>query len=523
MQTVKQAYVLMYVQRLCSLCRHGIPATSQLIITAKVNGELERSTRRYSQTTNNHDRAQEKDKLDDFVYNLRTAKTYKKANKWKHIAKGTKHIKVNNYIKAGNINANNSSDSNNRGPEHQQIPFIDKKIEKQDVQNEACLDLVSSHASTGKNYSRIVSNQSSAGDYDFRKKKSIKAEDQPPDSTVVHGHKLDLLKQDPLELRNRLKEIYVQVPAPQNKPKSISKVEESFLLEMISLEEMKKALSVVEEYVRNEQYPSFAIFRQLCAWASTEGDLDDVKRIKDMTRDRYSRQYKYHMYFDTYFASALYREGKLKECLDVLYKLFVDHPKRIKKAKDTAAFILSRVIEVGDENQEKLAFSFVTHLAKEQSQLGPALALWRAGFCSPRHRHLVMANNLLEQHPDLTGHLHRKLTSVIDEASSRGDKDLLHRVLELVLNHDISEFYAPATSALLQHQCELGDLAGADETLRFAQSMKVRLKPDELQRFLNLLNHHKRPAPLTVLRLKYGRAPPEAPSVPRAPKFEYKF
>nr|XP_027210883.1 uncharacterized protein LOC113804240 [Penaeus vannamei] len=90
-----------------------------------------------------------------------------------------------------------------------------------------------------------------------------------------------------------------------------------------------------------------------------------------------------------------------------------------------------------------------------------------------------------------------KLTSVIDEASSRGDKDLLHRVLELVLNHDISDFYAPATSALLQHQCELGDLAGADETLRFAQSMKVRLKPDELQRFLNLLNHHKRPAPLT--------------------------
>lgn len=55
-------------------------------------------------------------------------------------------------------------------------------------------------------------------------------------------------------------------------------------------------------YYRNEQYPSFAILRQLCAWASVEGAIDDVKRIKDMTRNRYPRQYKSHLYFDTYFA-----------------------------------------------------------------------------------------------------------------------------------------------------------------------------------------------------------------------------
>lgn len=66
-----------------------------------------------------------------------------------------------------------------------------------------------------------------------------------------------------------------------------------------------------------------------------------------------------------------------------------------------------------------------------------------------------MVDNLLEQHPDLIEHLHRKLTSVINEASSKGDKDLLHRTLQLVLYRNISDFYAPATSALLQHQCKL--------------------------------------------------------------------
>lgn len=56
----------------------------------------------------------------------------------------------------------------------------------------------------------------------------------------------------------------------------------------------------------------------------------------------------------TLFCSALYCEGKLKESLDVLHKLFVNNPKRIKKTKDTAAFILSKVMETGDENQEKM-------------------------------------------------------------------------------------------------------------------------------------------------------------------------
>lgn len=55
-------------------------------------------------------------------------------------------------------------------------------------------------------------------------------------------------------------------------------------------------------YCRKEQYPSFPILRQLCAWASIDGNIDDVKRIKDMARSGYPRQYKYHLYFDTYFA-----------------------------------------------------------------------------------------------------------------------------------------------------------------------------------------------------------------------------
>lgn len=234
MQTiyVKQAHVLMYVQRLCVLCKHGIPKTSQLIITANVNGKSDINNRHYSQITDNHVRPPKKDKLDDFVYNLRSAKPYKKTNKWKPIAKETKHLKVNNYIKTGKVN---SSDSNKRVANHQQAPYNDKEIEKQDAQNETSLDLAGI--------------QSSVGDYNLKKKKSTEDQEQCPDSTtLVQEHKQP--KQAPLELQNRLKEIYIQVPVPQKKPKSISKAEESFLLEMIYLKEMRKTLSVVEEYVR---------------------------------------------------------------------------------------------------------------------------------------------------------------------------------------------------------------------------------------------------------------------------------
>lgn len=238
MQTVytKQAHVLMYMQRFCVLCKHGIPAAAQLVITPNVNGESCRITRHYSQVTDSHVRAAKNDKLDDFVHNLRTTKTYQKRNKWKHIARETKHLNVNNYMKKEKVQANDLSNNYNKGVSHQKILCNDQKIAMQDR----------SHSSGERDNSRI-SNQSSVEIAGLGEKKGRKMEEQVFNIAIdVKEHELP--KQASLELQGGVKNLYIQVP--QNKIKKISNAEESFLLEMINLKETRKAFTVVEEYGR---------------------------------------------------------------------------------------------------------------------------------------------------------------------------------------------------------------------------------------------------------------------------------
>ena len=67
-----------------------------------------------------------------------------------------------------------------------------------------------------------------------------------------------------------------------------------------------------------------------------------------------------------------------------------------------------------------------------------------------------------------------------------------------------------------------GDLRGAEETIKFAQKVEVRVSPAALHRFLALLSRHRRPAPLALLALKY-RPPPSRPPVPPPPTPKFRF
>lgn len=71
---------------------------------------------------------------------------------------------------------------------------------------------------------------------------------------------------------------------------------------------------------------------------------------------------------------------------------------------------------------------------------------------------------------------------------------------------------------------DVGDLDGADETIKFAHQMNMRLAPLAIRKFLILLAHHKRPAPLHILALKYYPVPrPAKPILPKPPDYKYKF
>ncbi|KAG7167833.1 hypothetical protein Hamer_G010237 [Homarus americanus] len=261
--------------------------------------------------------------------------------------------------------------------------------------------------------------------------------------------------------------------------------------------------------------PPFAVLQQLCAWAGKSDQVGVIHKVQKLIQKIYPDEYHQHLGFKYYHASALCYAGDVREGLEELTQLYSSQPQGQKKIKDTVTFIIYHIINSNNEDHEKLVFNFVNNLAVGQGQLSPALSLWCACFSSSLYRLQVMSEVLLERHPGLIRMLERKLDNMVRRAAWDGDDELLHRILQLTLHYKLSKKISSVTS-------DIGDLHGADETIKFAQRVGVRLTPSTVQRFLALLNHHRRPAPLYLLALKYGPSPPKT-SVPKPPKFKYKF
>ncbi|XP_069164535.1 uncharacterized protein [Procambarus clarkii] len=298
---------------------------------------------------------------------------------------------------------------------------------------------------------------------------------------------------------------------PAHQPRTLPCKHLSLLCDLVNSARQIKELEDVNYYVRRNIQPPFAVLHKLCAWASKSSQVGVIHKLQEFTRKSYPEEYVLHLGFKYYLASAMCYEGDVEGSLEELFQLYLHHPQGHKKIRDTTTFIIYQVLRSNNEEHEQLVLKFVNNVGVEARQLGPALSLWSVGFSSSHYRHQVISEELLERHPGLVNMLWRKLDGMVQRAAWDGDEELLYRILQLMLRFQLSEYYAITASALLKLQCDTGNLRGADETIKFAQHMEVRLTPSALQRFLALLNYHKRPAPLSLLALKYA-PPPLKPS-----------
>ncbi|KAK8384369.1 hypothetical protein O3P69_009278 [Scylla paramamosain] len=285
----------------------------------------------------------------------------------------------------------------------------------------------------------------------------------------------------------------------------------------------------LQQCLRQNVVPEFGVLRRLCAGASRTPAVGTVLAIRGLAHHLHPHLYLSYLSLDYYWASALCHAGDVEQSLAILLHLHRHthphrhaHPLRSKKVCDITQLVLYRIVEEEEEEQVAKAVDFVDSIVTELGSLVPALSLWSATFTSPLFRVQQVSEWLVERHPGLVKLLGRRVEGLVERAAWGGDQSLLQRILHLALLHNLSLHYPSATSALLQLQCDEGDLRGAEETIKFAQKMEVRLTPVALHRFLALLSRHRRPAPLALLALKY-RPPPARPPIPPPPMPKYRF
>lgn len=306
-----------------------------------------------------------------------------------------------------------------------------------------------------------------------------------------------------------------------DKPWKITVEEQLMLTQLISSGRIHEALSQIEDYKKQNRVVPFRLFRYFCGCACTQGLVNEIYKVKEVAEKIHPLLYKKHLCFDNYLASAYCHRGDFSRSLEQLLSLYHETPKGAKKLKDAVSFITFNILKSNREENEQMVLKFAEGLAKTERILYPALSVWRFCFCSSLYRHQMIAKYLVESFPELIELLPQKLEAIISKSYIEANLDLLHRTFQLLLQNEFTPFYASATSALLYHQCEMGDVAGVNQTLKFAIMLKVYLKPSQIQRFLSLLAYRSKPAPMLLLEMKYKFPPRPLPH--HTPEFQYKF
>ncbi|XP_068249287.1 uncharacterized protein [Palaemon carinicauda] len=316
-------------------------------------------------------------------------------------------------------------------------------------------------------------------------------------------------------------QVKISVLKPPVKTWKITKEEQLILTQLISSGRVVEALAQIEDHKRQNRVVPFGLLRYFCGCVCTQGLVNEIYKVKEVAEKLHPNLYGKHLCFNNYLASAYCHSGNFSRSLEELMSLYHENNKGSKKLKDAVSLIIFNILESNKEENEQMVLRFAQDLAEKRSIFHPALSVWRFCFCSSLYRHHRIAKTLVECYPELIELLPRKLTNIITKSHLEADLDLLHRTFELLLEHELTDFYASATSALLHYQCEIGDVDGVNHTMKFALALKVFLKPSQIQQFLALLAHRSKPAPLLLLEMKYKLPSRFVPD--RPPEFQYKF
>lgn len=65
-----------------------------------------------------------------------------------------------------------------------------------------------------------------------------------------------------------------------------------------------------------------------------------------------------------------------------------------------------------------------------------------------------MSESLLEKYPALIEKLDRKIPGLLARVTWEGDEEALRKLLQLLLQHQMTQHYSVAITALLKLQCE---------------------------------------------------------------------
>lgn len=299
------------------------------------------------------------------------------------------------------------------------------------------------------------------------------------------------------------------------------------LLQLIDALRLADALALIVKSFGADQrrYPSSKTATVLISALAREGDVEGVRKVRDVVDTVYPVVSADALRFEHYDAEALSRSGRAAEAILKFEALFVSHRAHRVKICSLLTFLAAHLVK-NDMVEEATLLARMCERLADRGYFHPLSNVWKVFFLSERRRYHATASELVDVarlRPRAKPFFEKKVSSVISYAVDRCDVDMVQRLLNVVLCMGMPECCGLVLSFLLEFYCDADDLRSAQKTFEHSETYGIELNPVTFYRYTCFLSSRGIQIPHDMLLKKYKMDPRKAKDAAGQNNVKFKF
>ncbi|KAH6940956.1 hypothetical protein HPB50_011102 [Hyalomma asiaticum] len=245
------------------------------------------------------------------------------------------------------------------------------------------------------------------------------------------------------------------------------------------------ALTVKSFAADSRRFPSSKTATALISALARAGDVEGVRKARDVVDAHYPGVSDDELRFEHYHAEALSRAGRAGEAILKFEALFLAHKSHRVKICSLLTF-LAAYLTKNDMVEEVALLARMCERLADRGCFHPLSNVWKVFFLSDKRRYHAIASELVEAarlRPRAKPFFERKVSSVISHAVDRCDVDVVQRLLNVVLYLGMQKCCGLVLSFLLEFHCDADDLKSAQKTFEHSETYGIELNPVTFYRY----------------------------------------
>ncbi|XP_063241108.1 uncharacterized protein LOC134541528 [Bacillus rossius redtenbacheri] len=237
---------------------------------------------------------------------------------------------------------------------------------------------------------------------------------------------------------------------------------------------------------RKRALPSECLLEAVSSF-SRLGLIEGVKAVQMLCKETNVYEYTIQGGYNHYAAEATWTCGNIQEALSIFITVYEHNCNLRKKIRSMAKFLVKDVLSKQGEAALVLVTRFALTLASEHQDYHVLMVLWQCCFLSNWFADQRLAATLLNKHPELQSKVEEGALEMAFISLKRNHVEVVHRLLEVLLLHEMRTAYSQVLKALFDYKYDQRDVRACRDIVRCCMHLGVPLTPGQQHKFILLV------------------------------------